>query len=165
MAAVIVQMYKDSGGFVYPSGCEKAVDVSSEIFNVERVYTEIQENSNNCIDNSPAYLNCLKIKDPVLGAIWIGDTEISFTNKINVALGIGAIITLTLLVGTDIPAGNYLVATYLHGARIVGDPVLANTPLSNIPFDPAYSVTQGRLDFSSSPLVNGMYLTLTYQEF
>jgi hypothetical protein len=165
MPNVLVTMYKDSGNYVYPSGVQKAVSVSSTIFSVERVYTA-PDLHDDCVDTPAPYINCLKIQDPVLGNIWIGGDEISFTQLIAQAVDGptgGDIITKELLIGTDIPEGNTLVATWLHNVKIIGDITLANTPLSNVPFNPDYSATLGSLDFSATPLVSGSYLVITYQ--
>lgn len=160
-------VYKDQRG-VCVAGYSKSIPTDSFIIGIENVLMN-QLSRKYCpetIQDNPQK-SLLHLLVPMLGDIWIGETEASWQQKVNAAQASNPRITRTyeFLVGTDIPAGLTLSSPLIKNVQVQVI-VIDGVPsiLQDIPYtavDPGNS-NNGLLDFTSvGGLSGGSKLSIT----
>lgn len=120
MVNVTVTAYQDTVG-TYPSGCDKSVSGASTVLGTDKVlmYPLLA----GCQGDDDSYMTLLHIADPILGELWIDETEESFADKIAAAAGGpagGGGLYINSIIGNagQPPAGLTVTYTSLIGATL-----------------------------------------------
>ncbi len=149
MGKVLTNVFKDSAT-IYPTGAQRSVDTNSAIVGIRVI--KLNEYPLGGGESPEPTKSCLLINDPVLGAIYIGETFESWVAKVGEsAVTADGLKTYTWIGGDDVPAGLKITDERLHNIDIStitkGGVAIYNVPYTNT------SETEGELDLT---LFNGI---------